>query len=285
MNPWCTRAAKRSNFAALAGALLTSVSLAAQPVKTDDDPTRVLMERAIKNYETSASNIRRFLFERNVARREFGPAGELKTTELVLMKREVIDGIPVTHAILRNGQPLPEAEQKKQQASLAKAMAEYRALSPEEKEKRRKAPATGREMEFIREMPAALEYKYVRSDWEGGHEILEFDFSPRPGYKARNAQSKVFSAVRGKIWVDKQDSEIKRFDAEVFETVSVGGFLAKIEKDTRFFIERTRHASGAWLPLKERIRFGAKIMMVKSLHRENESEFSAYVPFEETASR
>jgi hypothetical protein len=277
MNPWCTAALRRSNFARTFWLTL------ALPLAAQEDQTRQLMERAIQSYEKSSANIRQFLWERSVTRREFTGAGDLKKNEAMTMKREVIDGQPVTHLVQRNGQPLPEAEQQKQQAAITKALAEYRALSPEEKEKRRKAPATGREMEFLREMPAALEYRYVRSDWEGSHEILEFDFGPKPGYKPRNAQAKIFAAVRGKIWVDKQDGEIRRLDAEVFQTVNLGGFLARVEKDTHFFIERTRHTTGAWLPLHQRIRFGARIMMVKQLHQENETKYSGFLPYRESA--
>lgn len=101
--------------------------------------------------------------------------------------------------------------------------------------------------------------------------------SPRAGYKARNLQARVFEKTRGKVWIDAADSQLVRVDAAVFDTVSIGwGLAAKIQKGTRFQIDRRKLADGAWLPDSQTIRFAAKVLMVKSLAVEDTARFSEY---------
>ncbi|MDX2180651.1 MAG: hypothetical protein SFV18_13730 [Bryobacteraceae bacterium] len=242
------------------------------------DVSRDLMRSAIANYEKSLARAGDLLFERRVESRQLEASGAVRQMQTFLVRRELIEDLPVSRLIERDGRPLPAEEIAKQQANIRKAIDEYRKQTPEEQKKRlnNSAGIGGREMEFLREMPDALDYKYLDSVWEEGREVMRFEMSPRTGYKPKHLQARVFEKVRGEIRVDKAAAEIRLVDAEVFDTVNVGGFLAKIEKGTRFLIERKAFAGDHWVPERIRIKFGTKIMMVKSIRQETESRFTGY---------
>lgn len=247
--------------------------------QTPADPTRDLMRRGIANYERSSANIRHYFFDRLTITRQFEASGQIREERRNLVRRELFEGVPVTRLVERNGQPLPPDERAKADSNIRRARAEYAALSATDKAKRDAEGARpSREIEFLREMPEALNYEYVDSQWEGAREIMHFKMSPRPGYRPKNLQAKVFEKVRGEIWIDKNQSEMAKLDAEVFDTVSVGGILAKIEKGTHFLIERMPVEDNLWLPKEIRIKFGTKIMMVKSIRQESDITYSAYRP-------
>ncbi|MCX6597046.1 MAG: hypothetical protein NTV70_11840 [Acidobacteria bacterium] len=273
MNLWCLRS---SLFLGLA------IACWAQP----GDPTRELLKRGITNYERSSTNFRNFFFDRLTVTRQFEANGQVREEHRNLIRRELFDGVPVTRLVERDGQPLSPAEKAKADANIRRARAEYAALSTGDKAKRdAEAARPSREIEFLREMPEALDYEYIDSQWDGPREILHFKMSPRPGYRPKNLQAKVFEKVRGEIWIDKSQNEMQKLDAEVFDTVSVGGILAKIEKGTHFLIERMPVQEGLWLPKLIRIKFGTKIMMVKSIRQESETTYSAYRPINHTAEK
>jgi len=243
-----------------------------------EDVSRELMRSAIANYEKSLARASDLLFERRVESRQLEATGAVRQTNTYLVRRELIEELPVSRLVERDGKPLPAAEAAKQQANIRKAIDEYRRLTPEERKKRltNSVGIGGREMEFLREMPDALDYKYLDSAWEGGREVMRLEMSPRLGYRPKNLQARVFEKVRGEIRVDKAAAEIRLVDAEVFDTVTVGGFLAKIEKGTRFLIERKPMTGEYWAPERIRIKFGTKIMLVKSIRQETETRYSGY---------
>ncbi|MCX6592035.1 MAG: hypothetical protein NTZ56_10955 [Acidobacteria bacterium] len=266
MNLWCLRSG-----------LFLTLALACRGQTAD--PTRELMKRGIANYERSSANFRNFFFDRLTVTRQFEATGQVREEHRNLIRREPFEGIPVTRLVERDGKPLPAEEKAKADANIRRARAEYAALSATDKAKRdAEAARPSREIEFLREMPEALDYEYVDSQWEGPREIMHFKMAPRRGYRPRNLQAKVFEKVRGEIWIDKTQNEMQKLDAEVFDTVSVGGILAKIEKGTHFLIERMPVQDGFWLPKLIRIKFGTKIMMVKSIRQESETTYSGYRP-------
>lgn len=130
---------------------------------------------------------------------------------------------------------------------------------------------------WLKDFPEALEYKKVGEEEIAGRVAWVLECTPRAGYKAQSLRARVFEKTRGKVWIDVADSQLVRVDAAVFDTVSIGwGMAAKIQKGTRFQIDRRKLADGAWLPESQTIRFAAKVMMVKSLAVEESARFSGY---------
>jgi len=101
------------------------------------------------------------------------------------------------------------------------------------------------------------------------------DLQPRPGYKAKSSRARLFEKVRGRIWLDKAEREIRRAEGVAFDTVSIGwGLVAKIEKGTRFELERTRIGEGLWAMTRQAMKFDARVMLVKNMSSEMTTRLS-----------
>lgn len=242
--------------------------------RDDADVSRELVRKAMANYMEDSRRLRDYLFERRTESREYMTDGSLKTKTSRLMSRELIDGVVVGRIIQRDDRPLPRAEEQKVHAAAHKAAREYLALTPEQRRKKDSGPSG--EIEFLREMPDGLDYRYSGSEWVESREILRLDFEPRANHRPRNMQARLFQKVRGTIWLDKTDGEMQRLNAEVFDNVSIGGILARVGKGTRFYFERQRMPDRTWVPLKMVIRFDVKVMLVKTVKRESESVYSGF---------
>jgi hypothetical protein len=182
------------------------------------------------------------------------------------------------HQVQRDGHPVPDSEIQQNHEMARTRAAELRAMSPSERAKVEEAGGVrAKEQDWLKEFPDALDYKKVGEETIAGRRTLVLECSPRKGYKASNLRARVFEKVRGKIWMDAAEEQIVRVDAEVFDTVSIGwGLIGKVQKGTRFHLERSRLADGSWLPNSQSIRFAASYLVFKSLAQEEITRYSEY---------
>jgi hypothetical protein len=131
-------------------------------------------------------------------------------------------------------------------------------------ERQRGSGKKGNQDEWIKEVGDALDFKLAGEETLHGRPAWVLTCSPHRGYSAKNMRARVFEKMNGKLWIDKAERELVRAEAETFDTVSVGfGFLGRIEKGTRFMLARTRLPEGAWVLDSQKIRFGARMLLVK----------------------
>jgi len=217
--------------------------------------------------------------------RQYHSNGSMKQGRSWTVEREFRDGISVIRLLERDGKPIPAEERQAEEDRIRKYIAEVKAMTPEQtarqkEERERNRRKESDEDEWIKEFPEALDYKPAGEEIIHGRPALVLAISPRPGYRPRNMRARVFEKVRGKVWIDKADTELVRADAEVFETVNIGlGIVGRVEKGTRFQLQRTKVES-SWLPESQTIRFTARFLLFKSLNQESTTRYSNYRPRE-----
>jgi hypothetical protein len=241
--------------------------------------TRELIRKALAGFNREDERRGDFLFNMEGERKEFEADGRIKTQRSWKSRREIRDGLMIGYMVERDGKPLDAAEMAKQEEAIRKSIAEHKALTPQERERRRAEARKKREANdgWIQEFPEALDYKLLGEEMLNGRLAYKFAMTPRPGYKARSMQARIFEKMRGTMWVDKADGEMARGEAEMFDTVNVGfGVLGKIEKGTQFAISRRKVTQDLWLADMQRFKFDARIMLVKSMRQESVTRFTDY---------
>lgn len=90
--------------------------------------------------------------------------------------------------------------------------------------------------------------------WEeqiDGMPVWVIEGEPHKGYKFHTKTAAMFaSKIKGRIWVTKDGCQAVRVDTETIDTITFGGFLARINKGTKIHwtgkraaMERTRRSS------------------------------------------
>ena len=219
-----------------------------------------------------------YAYARYNVRREFNPDGSLKIEHTVLARRGFEDGVGFLHQVERDGKPVPEAERKLAQDGARARAAQLRSMTPAERTQAGEDSGTrAKELSFLKEFPDALECKKLGEEMIGSRRTLVLECEPRPGYKATNLRARMFEKVRGKIWLDTAEEQMVRVDAEVFEAVNIGwGMIGRVQKGTRFHLERRRLADGSWLPESQDIRLAVRILVFKTLAQEEITQYSGY---------
>jgi len=189
----------------------------------------------------------------------------------------VLYGHPYSRLVARNDRPLSPAEQKKQQESLDKAAAGSQHESTAKQADREKAHQRARE--FTRRIPEIYDFKIEGEDALDGRPVWVISAVPKPGYKPAGRNEQALQKFRGKLWIDKAEYQWVRVEAEIFEPVTWGLFLVKLNPGSHILLEQTRVNNEVWLPSHQAIRATARLMF-KHLDLDQDVTFSNYRKFQ-----
>jgi hypothetical protein len=121
--------------------------------------------------------------------------------------------------------------------------------------------------ELIGAARAAFLFTFIGSEQRDGRVLLKYSMNPNPAFKPTSRATAIYPRVRGTVWVDEASGELARIEGEVTEDISLGLFLARVYKGSRFMQERYEMVPGVWLPSFSQYDFdGRKFLSSFSLH-------------------
>ncbi|HWZ24179.1 MAG TPA: hypothetical protein VN037_02785 [Verrucomicrobiae bacterium] len=121
--------------------------------------------------------------------------------------------------------------------------------------------------ELIGAARAAFLFTLIDSEQRDGRLLLKYSMNPNPAFKPTSRATSIYPRVRGTVWVDEASGELARIEGEVTEDISLGLFLARVYKGSRFMQERYEMVPGVWLPSFSQYDFdGRKFLSSFSLH-------------------
>ena len=82
-------------------------------------------------------------------------------------------------------------------------------------------------------------------------------------------------------WVSEEDYELVKLDVEVVDNVLIGlGLLARLDKGSRGYFQRRKVDDEVWLPAETRFTGSGRLLLVKKIALDQQSEFSNYKKFD-----
>lgn len=221
---------------------------------------------------------RNYGFLQRVDFRRLDSRGGLKSSEVKTYDITLQEGTPYRQLVKRDDRPLPANEEKREQDTLAKSITERRGETTAERAKRLSA-YEGRpdwQREAWLDLPDAFEFRLVGDGRLDGHSVFIIDAMPRQGFQPRSRTAKLFRSLKGRFWVDQQDHQLVKVEAEVIDTISVGLFLVRVAKGSRATLELTRTSDGVWLPDRLQVFASARLGLLTVLRFEQRVHYSGY---------
>jgi hypothetical protein len=121
----------------------------------------------------------------------------------------------------------------------------------------------------------AFLFTYLGQEPRGDRVLGKYRMEPNPKFKPSSRTTAIFAKVRGFVWVDESAAELARVEGEVTDDISLGVFLAKIYKGSRFMQDRYEMAPGLWMPSFTQYDFdGRKLFSGFAVHEK--TFYSAY---------
>ncbi|MGH9317100.1 MAG: hypothetical protein ACRD1P_08340 [Thermoanaerobaculia bacterium] len=169
--------------------------------------------------------------------------------------------------IARDGRPRDPKElaeeNRKQDVKAEKRRLELERETPEERERRltKEQEELRQEKEVIDELFRMDEITVVGRETVGGRSAVLVRFRPRPGYRPQTEGGKVLQKLAGSAWIDEEERQLARIDAELLESLPVGpGGIFRLQKGAHAFYERRKINGEVWLPADAHFAGAAKFL-------------------------
>jgi hypothetical protein len=201
---------------------------------------------------------------------EFEGSGKVKKHEVNEYTFFYLDGQEITTLVKKDGKPLSDAEQKKENEKTQKHIEEHQKREAKKEAKEEKAKEEGKDNEgdepgievFLR----ACQFVNPRRERFRGQDVLVFDFEPNPEFKPHKLVERVVQKLAGVVWVDERAHDVARLEAYFVGDMKIGGgLLANLQKGTSFVFEQGFVNSEVWLPTYMEAHIGVRFLLVKGI--------------------
>ena len=242
---------------------------------------QTLIRKASDNDQLNDKKARDYTYIHRDVFHELDGKGQAKKDEINTYEVVVLYGDTTERLIAKDDKPLNEKDSKKEEEKIQKFIDKRKNESDSDRAKRQAKEAKDREEDrkFDNEIADAYVLTLQSAEDVNGRPAWVIHGEPRPGYQPKIKDAKVLTHFRWTAWIDKQDVQMARLDAEAIDTVSWGLFLARLHKGSHFHIEQVRVNDEVWLPEDINVKFDARFLLVKGFSGEFASAYSGYKRF------
>jgi len=217
---------------------------------------------------------------------EFEKDGKVKKTEVNEYTFFYLNGDEVSTLVKKDGKPLGDAEQKKENEKTQKEIENIQKREAKKEAKDEKAKEEGKKKDKddddvgIETFLRAAQFVNPRRERFRGQDVLVFDFEPNPEFQPHKMVEKIVHELAGVIWIDEQAHEVARLEAYFVGDFRVaGGLLANLQKGTSFVFEQSYFNSEVWLPTYMEAHVGVRVLLMKGFNLNATTHYSDYKRF------
>jgi len=128
----------------------------------------------------------------------------------------------------------------------------------------------------VREIPDAFVFRLLGEEEINSRPAYVIEALPKPGYNPVDRNSKLFTQVKGKLWIDKSDYRWARIEAELLDTVTFGWILVRVHKGSRVRLTQEPVTQDVWLPREMWYRVSLRIGLVSLRSMEVATQYGDY---------
>ena len=223
---------------------------------------------------------------RSVEETQYDASGKVSKLERREETFFYLDGEEVSTLVGKDGKPLSDEEQRKENEKTQKHIAKLQEEKQHKEKKEEKAKEQGKETDKDSDDPdievflRACQFVNPRRERFRGQDVLVFDFEGNPEYKPKKIEERLVQQLAGVVWVDEKAHDVARLEAYFVKDFRFGGGLvANLQKGTSFVFEQAYLNNEVWLPTYEEAHVGARVLLVKGFKVNEVTRYSDYHRF------
>jgi hypothetical protein len=249
----------------VSGILRAAPGDAPAPMTLSQDQIRELIRRTADNDIQNDKKQRDYTYVERQEMRKLNGKGQVKSTEIETSDVIDIYGEQVQKLIAKNDKPLSDKDARKEDEKIQKLIDKRKNESDSDRKKRLAKEEKDREDEraFVREVADAYIFKFVGLEKLNGRDNYVIDADPKPGYKPVRKEANILPKMKFRVWIDKDDTQMKKIDVQIIDTISYGLFLARLHKGSRVILENTRVNNEVWLQQHVAVKVDARLALLK----------------------
>lgn len=270
------------HFGALC-AILTIFNLASSsqdPAIGPQPSAETIIRTSLERNAANESRLKDYTYTESQENKTLNRSGAVVKTERTTSEVLNLYGRPYKRRVAKDGRALEGKDKEKADQEFEKEVhkreQETEERSRKQEEEREKERAESRK--FIQEIPKAYSFRIVGEETLDGMPVWVIDAEPRPDFNSTVKRADLLKKMRGRVWIDKESLQWVRVEADVIESISFGGFLAKVDRGGRLTFLQKRVNGEVWLPSKATARIEARLL-VKHYNLAGETTWSNYRKF------
>jgi hypothetical protein len=228
------------------------------PSATDNLPDIPDLLRSLQaNQKNVEQLVKDYICTNDEREDELDSDGAVKKSTTMQYEAFYVGRTQLRRTISRNGKPLDDKEQQKEQERVDKRIREAREKQAKlEADEKKDGSVTLGVSTFLR----VSRFVNPRREDYKGHLLLAFDFEPNPQVKPSNKSEELAQKLSGTLWVDENAKQVARLDARLLNDVKFGGFLASVHKGAALTFEQQRINDEVWLPSFADLNLGFRVL-------------------------
>lgn len=230
------------------------------------DPSEIV-RRLGENDRRAREITRQYTYVRRVEERELDKAGQAKKIESRTFDVLFLYGRRYEKLTAKNDQPLPANEQAKEEEKLRRETEKRQRES--ENDRQRLAKEQQKRSDELRKMVDEVEKAYLLrlegTERLDARDVYRISAVPRPGYSKLFPPYSILNKLKGTMWIDADEFQLVKMDAEVIEPFSFGLILARAYPGTHFSFEQSRINNEVWLPKAAEAKIDGRFGLIRKV--------------------
>jgi hypothetical protein len=180
-------------------------------------------------------------------------------TERVIM----LFGSPYRRLLEVNGKAISPQARKREKEKFDEAVSLRRSESQQSRSDRisKYERERRRDHQMMEQLTRAFTYELAGGTHMAGHSVYALHATPRPGYEPPDMEMRALTGMKGELWIDQESFQWVKVTAQVIKPVTIGGFLATVERGTYFELEKMPVRGNIWLPKHFRVQSQSRIIL------------------------
>jgi hypothetical protein len=232
---------------------------------------QALLRKSVANTERNWSEAPNFVFTEHDIQEKLDSRGRVKSKVDKFYEVSMLDGSPYERVIALNGKPLSAQQKTAEDTKMDRER--RRRLNESRADRARRAAKYEKERKqnqaMLREMAEAFDYKLIGETTLNGRQAYVLSANPKPGYLPKTRDTKVLPAMKGKLFIDKADTQWLKVEAEVMHPVSFYA-VATVAPGTKFVLEQEPTGNKIWMAKHFSVRVNSNVLWIA--HNSNTDE-------------
>jgi len=222
------------------------------------------LEKVRENYTYHASSVSQ----------ELDASGKATKTESEESEVFFINSHRIERTIARDGKPLTDREQEKEQERINKLVEKAQNTPPG-------TPLENRDETIsVTRILDIMQVTNPRRETFRGRSTIVFEFAGKHDAKTHGIAEDASKKIAGTLWVDEKDLQVARMEAHFTDNFHVaGGLLANVQKGSSFYFDQAPVNGEIWFPTQAEGHVEARVLLVKGIRQHFVERDSKYERF------
>jgi hypothetical protein len=245
------------------------------------DP-REIVRKSVELDQRNARVIKRnYTWQMRVAERDTDKDGDVKKTKIETFDHVFLYNRWHDRLIAKDDKPLTPKEEQEQENKIAKLKEKAERETEPERQKRRAdgERAIDENRKFLTQIPDAYAFTLKGSETIDGRDTWVIGLTPRPDFKPTVKNADILKKIQATLWIDKQEYQWVKADAQLLEDATFGLFLVRLHKGARLQFEQMKVNDEVWFMRWSRVEGSARVALFVNARGDEETTFSNYRKF------